>query len=224
MRMGKMNKKVIFLLAGWQNKLWMFRLFSKFLVLNGYHCITYAYDDDVLSPNTEKTIKHFNEVKEDILNKIKELKKAGYKSFSIIGISLGSVISLMVANKSPEISKIILNTTSIDLSETVWRWDKVNPSFKEGLTQQDLTLSRLKEIWRDITPANNISNLKDKKILVYLSEKDEVIPFSLGKRLIKKFGEKNYSYTLVTNSKLNHLFTGIYNMLNFRSYLNFLKA
>src|SRR3989344_7312618 len=105
--MGKNNKRVIFLLAGWNNKLWMFWLFSRILALNGYYCITYAYDGEVFSPNTKATIKHFNEIRDEILLRITKLKKNGYKYFSIFGTSLGSMLTLMIADKSPDISKVI---------------------------------------------------------------------------------------------------------------------
>jgi|SRR3989344_4001184 len=223
MEMGKNNKRVIFLLSGWYNKLWMFWLFSKILSLNGYYCITYAYDGDVFSPNTKATTKYFNEIKDEILLKITELKKSGYKDFSIFGTSLGTMLALMIANKSPDISRVVLNTTGIDVSEAVWGWDKVNVSFKKELLQQKLTLKQLKELWSEITPASNINNLKNKKILVYLSIKDEVIPFNLGKHLVSEFEDRHYDYTLITNNKLKHLYTGAYNLINARRYLSFLK-
>ncbi len=223
MEMGQHNKRVIFLLAGWYNKLWMFWVFSKILSFNGFYCITYAYDGDIFSPNTEATTKHFNKIQDEILLKIIELKKRGYKDFSIFGTSLGSMLALMIADKSSDISKIILNTTGIDISEVVWGWVKVKIPFKKELLKQNLTLKQLKVLWNDITPASNINNLKNKKILVYLSKKDEIIPFNLGQRLVNEFENKRYNYTLVTNNKLNHLFTGTYNLFNAGRYLSFLK-
>jgi len=222
--MGRDNKKVIFLLAGWCNKLWMYWIFSKIIAMNGFYCITYAYDVDVLSPDTKKTLKHFSDLRDSILKKISKLKKEGYKEFSIFGTSLGSVISLMVANNSPEISKVILNAVGADLAETVWSWDKIIPSFKDRLLKQGLTLSKLKKEWRKIAPINNIHNLKNKNILVYLSKKDEVIPFGLGKKLVREFDKKNYNYTLVVNNKLRHLNTCAYNLFKVNVYLNFLKG
>ena len=221
--MGKHNKKVVFLLAGWHSKLWMYWLFSNILSFNGYHCITYAYDNEIFSPDTQKTVKHLNEIKEDILSKIKKLKKEGYNKFSIFGISLGSMLALMVADKSPDISKVILNTIGIDISETVWGWNKVYPGFKKGLIEQNLTLNELKEIWSSITPANNIHNLKNKNILIYLSQKDEVIPVNLGNRLVAEFKKKNYEHNLVLNNYLKHSYTCIYNLINAGRYLMFLK-
>lgn len=223
MEMGERNKKVIFLLAGWYNKLWMFWIFSKILAINGYYCITYAYDSDIFSPDTVKTTRHMKEIMNEILKKINQLKKEGYKDFSVFGTSLGSMIALMVANKSSEISRVILNTTGIDVAETVWGWDNLNSSFKKKLTQQGITLVKLKKIWKSITPANNISNLNKKKILIYLSEKDEVIPFTLGKRLIRRFDAMKYNYILVKNNKFKHLYTGAYNLFKVNVYLNFLK-
>lgn len=221
--MGKHNKKVVFLFAGWHSKLWMYWLFSKILSSNGYYCITYAYDNDVFSPDTQKTTKHLNEIKDDVLSKIKKLKNEGRNEFYIFGTSLGSMIALMVADKSPDISKIILNTIGIDISETVWGWNNIYPEFKKKLIKQNLTLEKLKKVWSPITPANNINNLKNKKILIYLSKKDEVIPYDLGKSLVIEFEKKNYNYNLVINKNLKHTYTGIFNLINARHYLMFLK-
>ena len=224
MEMGKNNKKVIFLLAGWYNKLWMFWIFSKILSINGYRCITYAYDGDVFSPDVEKTSIYIKEIQGDLLKRITQLKQEGCKDFSIFGTSLGSMIALMVADKTSDVSKVILNTTGIDVAEAVWSWDNINPTFKEELVKQKLTLPKLKTLWNDIPPASNIANLGNKKILIYLTEIDEVIPFNLGKSIVKEFNERKYNYTLITNKHLKHLYAGAYNLFNAKVYLNFLRA
>lgn len=220
---GKNNKKVIFLLAGWQNKPWMYWPISKILTLNGFYCITYTYNNDVFSPNTINTVRYFKEIRDDVLAKTKSLDKESYKDLSIFGTSLGSAISLMVVNKTTKISKIILNTTGADIAETVWQWDRAFPSFKESLISQSLTLNTLKKLWSPIAPLNNIDNLNDKKVLIYLSKKDEIIPYEQGKQLVKEFKKRNYKYNLVINNKLNHFLTGVFNLINATVYLSFLK-
>ncbi|MDD2822876.1 MAG: prolyl oligopeptidase family serine peptidase [Candidatus Daviesbacteria bacterium] len=219
---GKHNKKVVFLLEGWHSKLWMYWLFSRILSLRGYYCITYAYDSEIFSPDTQKTVKYLNIIQNDILLRLKTLKNEGYVEFNILGTSLGSMLALMVADKSPDISKVILNTIGIDISETVWGWNKIYPGFKEELIRQNFTPDKLKKVWKSITPVNNISNLKNKKILVYLSKKDEVIPYDLGMSLVEEFKKRNYKYSLKVNNYLKHFYAGFYNLMNAKYYLKFL--
>ncbi len=223
MRRGSGNEKVIFLMTGWHMSAWMYSLFSQVLASNNFYCITYGYDSNVFSPDIDKTNTQLKIIRDSVLEEIKKLKKEGYEEFSIFGTSLGSMISLMIADKSKDISKIILNTVGIDVAENVWDWDKLNPVFKNELLAQGLTIEKLKQKWKEITPAENINNLKGKKILVYLAEKDEIIPFKLGMRLINEFDKKNYDYKLIKNKKLNHFFTGLYNLSNPKVYLDFLK-
>jgi esterase/lipase len=157
---GKNNRKVIFLLTGWRNRLWMYWPFAKILSLNGFYCITYAYDDEIFSPDTAKTVRYLTEVRDDVLITIKKLKKEGTKDFSIFGTSLGSMIALMIANNSKGVSKIILNTTGSDIAEIVWSWNKIFSWFKEDLLEQGFILDKLEKVWSSITPKNNTDQLK----------------------------------------------------------------
>lgn len=218
------NKRVVFLLPGWHIKAWMFWAFAKTLELNGFHCILYEYDSAVLSPNTKKTVDCLTLVRDDILLKIKNLKKSGYSDFAIFGTSLGSIIALMVANKSTAINRVVLNLVGSDIAETVWSWDKKIPYFKKALLEQDYTLNKLQIAWEQISPINNIDNLKSKKLLIYLAKNDEIIPIDLGLKLVKALQDKKYTYQLIINHGLKHFFAGTYNLVKARDYLTFLKS
>lgn len=221
---GHNNKDVVFLLPGWHNKAWMFWIYAKILEFNGYCCLIYEYNDEVLSPNTGKTVDSLTTIRDDILKKISNLEKQGKDKFIVFGSSLGSVIALMVANKSSEITHVILNTVGEDVAQTIWSWDKIFPYFKKNLIKQGFTLAKLQTAWKEIAPKNNIDNLTNKKILIYLSRKDEVIPFFLGENLVHKLKNKKYSCVVIVNRYLNHLLTGLYNLLNAKVYLQFLRS
>jgi len=221
---GKNNKKVIFLLAGWKNRLWQFWWFSKILANHGFYCLTVTYDDEILSPDVTVTVSGLEEVANSILLKIRELEAEGYHDFSVFGTSLGCVLALMVANQSGAVSKVILNNTGGSVAEIVWSWDQVNQGFKKALVQQGFDLSKLEATWEKIAPENNLDNLKSSKLLVYLAKKDEIIPYYLGEKLLAKLKEQNISYKLVINNTLNHSWTGAANLFNSRIYLDFLKS
>ena len=130
----------------------------------------------------------------------------------------------MISNSSKDISKIVLNTVGGDLAETVWSWDIAKPWFKNDIVKQGIKLQELKQIWKDISPINNIDNLQGKKILMYISKKDNIIPYeSQALTLFKALENKGYKVKLVTNNYLHHAFTVAYNLLRPKLYLKFLN-
>ena len=221
---GKKNRRVIFLLAGWHTRIWMYTPFSIILSNNSFYCITYAYDDDVFSTNTEQTVENFKRIRDDVLRRIEKLKDDGYDDFSLFGTSLGSLLAIMIAHKSPDISKIILNTTTIDAARTVWTWNHIKSYFKKDLIRQHFTLEKLEKVWESISPEHNINNLKDKQFLIYLSKKDQIMPYSLGNELTKDLEMYHYKYQVIKNKYLGHGLTCYYNLVNSAPYLKFLNS
>lgn len=220
---GPQHKKVVFLLAGWRMKLWSLWPASKILEKNGFYCITYTYDNSVFSPDVSKTVENFQLIKNDILQSISELKKKGYTEFSVAGGSLGSIFAVLVANESPDITKLILNTTGADTAKNVWISSITKGAFKESIIKQGYTMEKLQQAWRSIIPIHHIDNLKNKKILVYLSKRDTVIPFSLGMELIQAFEKRDYDYRLIINTRLGHIATAMYNSFKAKDYIDFLN-
>lgn len=221
---GSENKKIVFLLSGWCIKQWMMWYFAKQFERNGYQCIVYTYENNVFSPDTKKTVNDLLRVRDDVLDRIKQLKEQECKDFNIFGASLGTIIALLVANKSSDISRIILNTTGSDIAEVVWSWDNVKKYFKNALISQGYSLVQLKKDWSVITPINNINNLKNKKILLFLSQKDELIPYKLGEALGDVLSKYKYDVQIRTNIHSAHLLSGILNLFNTKVYLKFLNA
>ena len=221
---GKENKKVIFLLAGWYMKLWSLWPVAKILEKNGYYCICYAYDNTVFSPDVPKPIENIFLIKDDILKMIYQLKKKGYTNFSIASVSLGGVITMLVANESNDIKKIIFNTGGADIALNVWTSSTTRGNFKKEIINQGYTLESLRVAWQSINPLDNMGNLDDRKFLVYLAKKDKAIPFSNGMKVVYELQKKKCNYRLIINTNFGHLLTGIYNYLNAKVYLEFLNS
>lgn len=217
------NKRIIFFLVGWKSKIWEYYFVVLILLLNRYDCIIYEYGDEILTPNIEKTISSFNLITDDVLRTIDKMKTKKYESFAIFGTSLGTVLSLIVANRTKSINKIILNLTSSSLAKTTWSWDSLNNEFKQNLINNGVTLKSLEKSWRMLAPINNLENIGDRQILIYLAEKDEVIPYAYGLELIQKIKKNKINYELVVNNKNGHLFNGLANLLKYNKYINFLR-
>lgn len=221
--LGKNNKKIIFLICGWPGKIWHYRLTAKALDLHGFQSIVYEYDNSILSSSIKNTINNTTRIKKDVLKEVKILKKKGFKDFSIFGTSYGSIISFMIGNESEDISKIIINLIGVDLAEVVWTWDKGKDSLvKKGIISKNVTLQQLKKNWHHLSPINNLKNLSSKKILFYMAEKDEVIPYELQKRLLEELTKINKNIQVERDIKYNHFISAMMNLLNYKKYIKFL--
>lgn len=221
---GKNNKKIIFLLCGWPGKIWHYHLTAKVLNLHGFQSIVYEYDDGVLSSSIKNTINNTTRIKKEVLKEIKILKNKGFQDFSIFGTSYGSIISFMITNESKDISKVIINLTGVDLAEVVWTWNKGKDGLvKKGIMNQNITLQQLKESWHHLSPINNLNNLNNRKILIYLAKKDEVIPYELQKRLFEELIKVNKNVQIEYDFKHNHFISAMFNLLNYKKYIKFLN-
>lgn len=220
---GKQHTKVVFLLGGWKTKQWLYVLPAILLSRRGYRCIVYTYDKSVLSPDVERTSRSLQTIRDAVLAHIAELKKQGISSFSLFGFSLGAMLACMIANKSSDVTKAVLNTVGASLAATVWSWDDKMPGFKKSLQSQGYTLEKLEDSWHDLAPANNIANLTNAPILVYLAQHDKVIPYAQGQQFITELQRKMLPHKLIINRWGSHSVAGVYNILNIGRYDQFLK-
>lgn len=217
------SKKIIFLLIGWKSQIWKYYFVILTLLANGFDCVAYEYDSDMLSPDIGKTISSFDNVTNDILLTLEKFKKRGYEDFYIFGTSLGTILSIIVANKTRYIKKIILNLTGASLAGSVWSWDTFNKEFKKDFIAKKITLTSLEKSWERLSPINNLNNILDKQILIYLSKHDEVIPFIQGSQLVKEFKNKQIKHRLMVNTHGGHVVSGFVNLLRYGRYIGFLK-
>src|SRR3989344_761626 len=221
---GKNNNKVIIFLNGWKGKSWHILPIANLLRFVGYYCIVYSYDKIVLSPNLKETRKNILQVKKNVIEQIKSLENQDKNEFTILGISLVSVIGVLVANESPAVTKLILNSIGADFAETVWTWEIVNDGFKKQLLEkQSVTLERLKQERTSISPIYHIDNLKKRKLLIYLSKRDEIIPYKHGLSFIGGLKKRDCSFILKTSFNFSHLISCAFNFYNIFDYIDFLR-
>ncbi len=221
---GKNSKKVIILLTGWGSTLVQYLLLTKLLQLNSYRVIVYSYDASILSPKPQETFNNCMALKRELLKQVKNLKEEGVEEISFFGISLGSMLALMVANSTRGISKIVINGTCANLAEIVWGWDKAKPRFKEELLRNKVTLETLKEKWKSIVPIYNINRLNGTKILMLLGTNDNMSPYEAqGLKLFRALRRKN-EVLLFTNNYRSHALSVLAYLLKPSLYLNFLKS
>lgn len=221
---GHKNKPVVFLIGGWTYRPALLWPFALYLARKGFYCVTYTYDNSVFSPDYQKTTADLTTIKNSIVAHIAQLKADGHHTFAIFGTSLGSALASTVANESADVSKIILNTTGGDIAESVWTWDIIKPWFKNDLLGQRVTLAKLKDYWRPISPIYHTNRTVGKKALIYLARKDKLIPYAQGKALAKQLAADGCQCELIINKYLNHQIAGLYNLMRARRYVRFLRG
>ncbi|HSE60909.1 MAG TPA: prolyl oligopeptidase family serine peptidase [Candidatus Saccharimonadales bacterium] len=220
---GKRNQPVVLLFGGWTYQPWLLGFFGWLLALRGFYCVAYTYDDDVFSPDYKKTVASLLGIKNAVLEHIEALRAGGRDTFYVVGTSLGTVLATLVANESPYVSKVVLNTTGADVAKSVWNWDRVKPWFKNKLLKQGLTEKDLSEHWKPISPAYNLKNLKRKPTLVYLAQQDQTIPFDQGRVLVSRLDVLGVPYEVVISRNLGHAAAGLLNLLRVGKYAKFLR-
>lgn len=220
---GKKNEKVIFVFSGWRSTQWQYWFVGKTLQAYGYKACVYTYDQSILSPDVQQTVKNFTTVKKDVLQRIRSLSKKEQKDIGVFGNSLGTLLAFMVADQAPTVTTIIANLTCADVAEVVWSWDRIEKGFKEQLQKQNITLPALQTFWASLSPVNHLLTIANKDILLYAAEKDEIIPYDQAKTLIEACKVKNPRTEAIINTRHSHVMSAIINILRYETYINFLQ-
>jgi len=182
---------------------YLFRLRTK-IKKERASCLEYSLSSEILSTDTQKTLTHFYFIKQQIVNDIKKFKQQyKFTKIHLIGISMGCVTTLMIANHNSSINKIILLVPGSCLAESMWKSIKTQ-HLKRSIESRKKNLKNLKREWNSLAPKNNLGELKNKKIFIYLSRADKIIPSELGKHLVKAMRRKNLSPTVYGNKHLGH--------------------
>ena len=214
---GPKNTSLIFVFAGLGRPSLLHWFLGKAFASHGYQAIIYSQDIKALSDNPEETKKHFLEIRQDVLKKIKKLPKKERKQLAVFGTGIGNIPAFMIANEVPGIKKVITNSPMADLSETVWSWNKKKFNFRKLLQKKKITKKQLQQEWFELHPSNNLDTFANKKILLYGAEHDEIIPFQQTKKFIKQLEEDHLDFEAIINSRHKHLISSTINILKFET-------
>jgi hypothetical protein len=203
----KNSKELFIIIPPWGGGMHLNVFLRKSLFKKGHSFLEYEFPEEILSSNWKFTLSHFNKIKDLILEDIKILnKKYKFKKITLIGISLGGVLSCKIANNNPLINELDLIVPGHCLAEAMWKGISTQ-NLRKSYESQGINLRELKNYWKSLAPENNISQLKAKKINLFLSKSDLVIPFYCGNRLLTKIKSLNYNLSYKINNSLGHYFT-----------------
>jgi len=203
---NKNSKRVYVILPGWyQSPTWLYKILKNRIFSRGYSYVYYSFKPEILSTNLNLTKNGFSEISKKVALEIKSLKRK-FSEVVLIGISLGAVSASMIANKSPELDKLVLVCPGNSLAESLWYGTRTR-DIEEDFVKRKISLKNLKKIWKNLAPENNLNNLHNKEILIYISQSDIVVPYKNGKKLIYEMKKKKLKPIVKENKYLGHYLT-----------------
>lgn len=215
----KDSKELYILLSPWGGHLY-YNFFPRHLLMkNGFSVLEYEFPKAILSSNWKFTLDNFNIICDSVVKEIEKLKKGyGFQKIKIIGVSLGCVNACMCANNNQFIDEILLIIPGHCLAESMWQGISTQ-QIRWKYENQKISLKELKNHWRTLAPENNITNLKSKKVSIFLSKTDKVIPYYCGKKLLEKAKSLNYNLFYKINNNLGHYLTALQFYLSPKKFL-----
>ena len=211
------SDKAVFLYHGWAQGVNPFKYVVQKLK-GKYNIVLFFYPMEIICDKPNYTPMYFDKMLKLSKKAIKKLEKEGVKEFYSFGVSLGTFLSVYIANKTKKLSKMVLSIGGNSTSETFW--DSITfRSLKNKIIKKGYTLPKLKKEWSKIEPHYNLENIKNKKILIYNSTTDQLVRFKHQDKLTKELKKNNK----VTVKKFNvgHYFTGLKSVTDHKTFLSF---
>ena len=169
----------------WHGKFNYDILLRRKILHNNSSCLEYEFSSKILSADYKSTQHFFEKIRDSSCKDIEELRhKHGFHSVHLIAFSLGTVNAMMVGNRMPYVNKMILHNPGDSLAGSLWHGIRTQ-NIKKGFEKQGLSLSNLESRWQGLAPAKNVDKLKGKEVHVILSQKDSIIPYEHGLKLVK---------------------------------------
>jgi len=216
---GEKNHSIVLVFAGWEIKNWHLFLLGHLLASYNFKAIIFSWDKEILTDDARLTLSRYEEIKTTAITTISSLPKKEQKNIAVFAMGQAGIVALMVANNLPSVTKIIFNLVGANFPEIIWHNDRI----KEELIKKHLTLPKLKKIWSQLSPINNVEKLNAKEILIYLASRDTVIPFNEQEAFLHELQKKDHKIEAIINTRHKHEVSRIVNLLRFRVYINFLQ-
>lgn len=134
--------------------------------------------DLFLSIKPEILLKNFQQAIEDTRAAIgwaRSRSEFNKSSIGILGISLGSLVGLVVMGTDPEIAGSIFILGGLDLSEIIWHGSYTRKLAKK-FALQSYSQEDLKTLFIPIEPGTYVEQLKNRPVRLYNARWDRIIP------------------------------------------------
>lgn len=200
----KGSKVVYVLIAPWHAGSYIFTRIKSKIRHAGYAYVQYNLISDILSPDAEATRAYFEIVSQNIRKDlIKIHRESEVQKFIMVGLSLSCVFAMMIANQNDLIAEVILVAPGSTLAESMWSGLRT-AKIKRIMRKEGLTLGSLKRYWLQLAPDEYLRGIKDKKLKIFLSESDKIIPYRFGKIFADEAKKTVSDVEVKTNTLLGH--------------------
>jgi hypothetical protein len=215
----KGSEELFVILPPWGGRFYLNFFLRKKILKRGYSFLEYEFPEEILSSNWEITLKDFSKIRDAIIKEIRKTKKEHkFRKINLIGVSIGCINTCMIANDNSLIDELFLIIPGRCLAESMWKGISTQ-KIRQAYENKGVTLKKLKEYWHSLAPENNINKLKAKKISIFLSKADVIIPFHYGKKLVEEIKAFRYNISYKDNKFLGHNLTALSFYLNPEKFL-----
>ena len=215
----KNSEELFIIFPPWGGRLYYNFFLRRLLIKKGFSVLEYEFPKEILSINWKLTLRYFNFIHKSVKQEVKKLKdRYKFRAVNVVGISLGCVNGCIYANKESLVKNLTLVVPGNSIAEIIWSsvgMQKIKKAFED----KNISLKQLKKYWSSLDPANNIGNLETKKISVFISRADKIVPFSSGKKLIDKLQSLQYRMSYEINDNLGHYLTALHFYISPRKFL-----
>lgn len=201
---GKSNKTIIFshgYRGNRENKKSNSMELAKFFVENGYNVFMFDFRNSGESSGSITTLGALE--KFDLLSAIDFAKLEKNSShIDLIGWSMGSVTSILAGVKSDSIDHIIADSPFSNLrdylNENLSHWSKL-PSFPFNFIIMQIAPLMAGMDLEKVNTLDAVENLRDKKLLIIHSKKDEAISYKNSEKIYKHIKNHDNTKIWITN-------------------------
>ena len=217
------SEKVVFVFTAMATKINLYRLFAMRMNKKGYSCIVYDYPLRMLfKPKLDEWEKFYDDIIADAQSRLSAYHAHGANKFYSYGVSMGTLIANKLTQDTPEITHLILNLTYGDVARNIWTYRRLGRT-RRRLLKQGINEQALRDSIKYADPIVNASKLKGKKIRLYLSKADNVLPYEQTKYTKQAFADAELDFEYVEDRHLGHYLGATKNMMAIKEIDSFYK-
>lgn len=216
--------KVIFVFTAMGTKIGLYKPFVVRMRRRGYACIVYDYPLRlVLDGDLKEWEAFYTDIIADAQERLKALQADAATHFYACGVSMGTLIAQKMTHETPEISHVVLNLAYGDVAQNLWTYHRVKRA-KKAFIKQGIDEAALRGHVRHVDPIVHAPKLRDKKVLLFLSRKDQVLVYKQTLATKRAFEASIPHLQYQENKYLGHYLGGAKNMLDVATIDDFFSS
>lgn len=224
---GNTESKAVFFFCPFGIPGWLFALPGLpiwHLLRNGYSVVAYSYGTAVATRSPQVTIDNIQAIRADVAERINVLDEG--VEMSCFGTSMGTVLAANVAAEHTRIKKVVLNLSYGDISEHIINLPSTRTISRKRLKayiESAGDKQKLARVFQPYSPLNLVNELKNKKVLLYLSRGDHILQLTHTAKFRSALEAAGVNLQYFENARGGHSVAILYNSLRAKRYMDFLN-